>query len=377
MKLKPILKLLTALLLIGIAQCFLLSEPSMGVIEGPNKAFIENFEKNGPKMDNSSRITSYPLVNFSSVRFFFPDLFGNLPQYSADYMQKLIQLLQTHPIDDHSENVVLAIRIISKIERGEPVEYNNVIIKGDLDLGDVSLSKDANKLSVVNSRIRITNSKIEGTLNCSDIFFNKSVNFSNTLFDEDISFWGAQFRENVNFSNAQFGRYADFADVQFWGDAIFLGGQFNRYTDFADVQFRGTSVFESAQFNGIANFRRVQFSGDADFRGAKFNEDVLADIWFQLMNIYPVSAFILVGLFLILLGYAFILRKKYYFSSKTGFPMVLKRLFKKLYRKFPRGRDRISRLEPDPIQKSQLAPSLSYDQDVLMKHQPKMSKHFR
>jgi len=353
----------------------------MDLTQGTNNIYIKNLEKYDPKMAYNLKTTSYSLANLSFGRpFWLQDLIGISPIYSADYMQIFFQTHLAQSVYDHSEKVVLARELISKIIRNETINYNKVIIKGDMDLDYANLSKGENKLSIIDSQICISNSRIKGSLNFSNTYFNKSMNFSNTLFEDDVSFREAQFGKNVDFSGVQFSRYADFADAKFWSDANFLGGKFNRYADFSDAQFKEISVFNSAQFNEVANFKRAQFSRYTNFNSAKFNEDVLADIWFKLINIYYIFIYILVGMFIILLAFIFILCKKSSFELDT----------KTLYKKFNRIKLYLSKsLRGRPsghkVSKSQFVASKSYEPDiytpnepdVYMHHKPGMSKQFR
>jgi len=55
---------------------------------------------------------------------------------------------------------------MAKIEEGQPVEYENVIIYGDLDLHRLDLPFNKNKGKIINSIIKIEYSVIKG-----DVFF--------------------------------------------------------------------------------------------------------------------------------------------------------------------------------------------------------------
>ena len=56
----------------------------------------------------------------------------------------ILFLMLLHPAgarDGEGMRVVQAQEILDKIERGEPVEYDHVIVEGDLDLGKVDLPR--------------------------------------------------------------------------------------------------------------------------------------------------------------------------------------------------------------------------------------------
>ena len=77
---------------------------------------------------------------------------------------------------------VKAEEILRKIEDGKPVEYENVLIFGDLDLYRLDLPCDEDIGTVVSSIIKIEYSIIKG-----DVFFDRStfsnlVDFDGTIF---------------------------------------------------------------------------------------------------------------------------------------------------------------------------------------------------
>ena len=194
---------------------------------------------------------------------------------------------------DDTRRIVPAEEILEKIERGEPVEYDNVIVVGDLDLNKVDLptkhvkvieyisitieeitieeitpqimwSSDIrttwnDEANVVNSSISIEDSEIQGYVNFENVIFQKSIDFGSTNLSSDSNFKDAQFSGYTDFRDAQFSGYTDFRDAQFSSDAYFWRAQFSGNADFRD-----------AQFSSDAHFRDAQFSGNADFEGAQF-----------------------------------------------------------------------------------------------------------
>jgi len=186
---------------------------------------------------------------------------------------------------DDTRRIVPAEEILEKIERGEPVEYDNVIVVGDLDLNKVDLptkhvkvieymsikieeitpqimwSSDIrttwnDEANVVNSSISIEDSEIQGYVNFENVIFQKSIDFGSTNLSSDS-----------NFKDAQFSGYTDFRDAQFSSDAHFRDAQFSSDAYFWRAQFSGNADFRDAQFSSDAYFWRAQFSGNADFEG--------------------------------------------------------------------------------------------------------------
>ncbi|MHC1594370.1 MAG: pentapeptide repeat-containing protein [Methanotrichaceae archaeon] len=129
---------------------------------------------------------------------------------------------------DSPRQEVPASEILAAIERGEPVEYDNVIIVGDLDLSMVDLPTrhvertlllglDENARLVASS-IEIKDSEIRGAVNFGNAIFQEPIDFGGAQFSRNASFIGVQFSGNANFGGAQFNEDADFNNAHFGGD---------------------------------------------------------------------------------------------------------------------------------------------------------------
>jgi len=135
--------------------------------------------------------------------------------------------------------MIKAEEILAKIEEGKPVEYENIIIYGDLDLHRLDLPLDQNKRKIIHSTIKIEYSVIKG-----DVFFDHS-----------------SFSRLVDFDGTVFTKAANFSDSQFQEDA-----------GFSEAEFHGEASFPRAHFRTEANFSRTRFN-DADFGRAKFDKN--------------------------------------------------------------------------------------------------------
>jgi uncharacterized protein YjbI with pentapeptide repeats len=132
--------------------------------------------------------------------------------------------------------MIKAEEIMEKIEEGRPVEYENIIIFGDLDLHRLDLPLDKHKRKIIKSIIKIEYSVIKG-----DVFFDHSsfahlVDFDGTVFDKSASFSDSQFREDAGFSDSQFQGEANFSRAHFGTDANFSRAKFND-ADFGRARF--------------------------------------------------------------------------------------------------------------------------------------------
>jgi len=175
---------------------------------------------------------------------------------------------------------VPASEILDKILKGEDVEYDCVIVKGDLDLSKLDLPTQhiertdfqkaiglSEEAKLVKSEIKIINSKIDGILGFDYTLFQKLINFSESEISGDANFRGAQFSESIDFSES-----TDFSGLVISGDAHFSGTQFSESAHFSGAQFRGSAFFNVAQFRGDAHFSGAQFSEFAIFSGTQFSE---------------------------------------------------------------------------------------------------------
>ena len=188
--------------------------------------------------------------------------------------------------------VVPAQEILDKIEKGLPVEYDHVIIKGDLDLGKLDLPRRwvrgtsygiewqglLENITIVSSAIKASDSIIEGNVSFSNAIFDNSVSFKNSAFNGTDAFY-----DGANFWNSIFYGDADFQGSVFNGDAYFWSSVFYGDADFQGSTFNGDAYFHiSASFNGDAYFKDSAFNGDAYFGGSAFNG--IANFWSSAFN---------------------------------------------------------------------------------------------
>jgi hypothetical protein len=234
---------------------------------------------------------------------------------------KLLGVVGTIEVrDSEGRWVVQAKEILRMIERGEDVEIENRVIKGDLDLSELALKEvrvernhdeinmGANEYAkCVVSSIKIKRCIIENFVNFSNAIFQKRVRFDDAIFHENVSFKGSKFYEEISFFNTQFDGHVDFDYAQsshlfvfilvnfsgivrissahfegvaqftrtaFEDNAIFIGSQFHADAIFGRSQFDGDAYFGSARFEGNANFSNVRFGKYLDFTAAKFEKNL-------------------------------------------------------------------------------------------------------
>ena len=97
-----------------------------------------------------------------------------------------------------------ASEILTKVEKGEPVEYDHVTIIGDLKLNRMGLPA-----------IRINDSTIRGAVHADGVVFSKSVNFKDSYFDGTVTLINSMFDEGADFRGSIFNGSVDFGYSEF------------------------------------------------------------------------------------------------------------------------------------------------------------------
>lgn len=195
--------------------------------------------------------------------------------------------------EDHKNEAGLreipASEILGKIQKGEPVEYKYVRIRGDLDLCKLDLSSQklertelekqlswAEDAKIVRSTIEITKSSIQGHVNFCNAIFIENVSFFGTIFNVYAEFDRATFRKSASFQDVTFNNGSTFGEVSFCNSNYFNGATFSGIAVFLRATFSRDAEFEGVTFSNIAWFDGATFSRDAEFEGATFSNSV----WF-------------------------------------------------------------------------------------------------
>lgn len=196
------------------------------------------------------------------------------------------------------------------IRGGSDINYDNKLIKGDLDLSRLDLpwklAGPNYSIKFIPCKIAITNSKIDGSVESGEIVFQRSVDFTNTIFNGSANFHDSEFNDDAYFDGATFCDYfilsgstfrgyttfdsanftgspiqfddscfkgtASFYNVSFVGQASFINSYFAEDTDYSKSKFRVLPTFTNVTFNKDVEFRNSIFEDDADFTDAKFSQ---------------------------------------------------------------------------------------------------------
>jgi len=167
---------------------------------------------------------------------------------------------------------VTASDVLEKIKAGQPADFDNCTIEGDLNCSSL---------------------KIEGSARFNNTHFLNSVNFNLTTFNGTAYFIGSEFNGPTDFSVSRFNGLADFLGSRFYGSADFSFSEFNGiagspeffngdiyydYCNFNDEAyihsyFKKSAYIRNAVFNKKASFDGVWFDGDAYFWNTTFNDE--------------------------------------------------------------------------------------------------------
>jgi hypothetical protein len=134
----------------------------------------------------------------------------------------LVQAVQAEP-----SKVVQAEEILKKIELGQPVQYDNVTIVGDLNISNLELlkvfvartyvEKEYHSLTenakLVVSPINITGCLILGSLNLNGTVLQENLTCENTKIEGSVYSTGAHFQQAASFYHTKFNQAADFVVV--------------------------------------------------------------------------------------------------------------------------------------------------------------------
>lgn len=200
---------------------------------------------------------------------------------------------------------VRAEEILKHIEYGDNVNLDNCRIVGGLNLNKIELKtipnpvfdrlrKEGNDIEdikdcgvnesseVIKSNIIIVNSTFENTINFSNVLFKNPVSFKGTNFT-DVDFRGVSFSDNTTFEKANFGgfatlglinfgNYTNFIGTKFSDHAIFCFSSFGNNTNFYTTDFGDSANFVNTTFDYYTVFSETTFGDNSSFENAKFGD---------------------------------------------------------------------------------------------------------
>ncbi len=211
-------------------------------------------------------------LNLSQLRLEQANVTSPIRINDSTFSDLVILPIAVQEAEDSEKNnmkIVKASEILAKIQKGEPIKCDHIVVKEDLDLSQLRL-KQAN----IASSIRITNSMFDGLVSFRGSTFNRSTDFSGSRFGGYTEFINSTFIMDVIFDGSTFNEDAYFEGSTFNEDAYFEGSAFNSNAYFKESVFNEDAYFEGSAFNRNAYFKESVFNGDVSFNGATFNGDV-------------------------------------------------------------------------------------------------------
>lgn len=166
---------------------------------------------------------------------------------------------------------VSAEEIISQINRGEDVLYENLKITGVLDFTALENQKQVKKGG--------------GWFSSGDAKFESQVDvkieFINCTFEDDVlayynvdnAIYEADFKDNVIFKDCVFKEKSEFKYSKFSNIAMFSECIFEEIANFKYAEFSRGPDFSNSKFEEEANFKYSKFEDSPDFALATFNDD--------------------------------------------------------------------------------------------------------
>lgn len=164
-----------------------------------------------------------------------------------------------------AQQTVQASDIMKDIKMGKKVSYDNVTVKGTLDmtfmnekLPDLPKKRKWWKNGGSNS----VEQQIEGSVSFTNCTFEDNVYAY--YHDEDSEYtFVANFENNVAFTNCTFK-----------GEALFKYSDFERNADFRGSKFSDRTTFKYAKFDNNVSFANTVFDEDAVFKYTEFKDGV-------------------------------------------------------------------------------------------------------
>ncbi len=198
---------------------------------------------------------------------------------------------------------ILARKILSGINQKQNIQYDGVVVTGDLDFTELDSKKrktmkdwDGEEYKSVvevpvvfrnctfkgnviaykslknGKRSKIVGLMIDGSSGTTySADFKDIVVFENCIFEQDSEFKYSKFGQNVNFSGAVFGHEANFKYAQFSNQSNFTGANFSGVINFKYAQFSEDTHFEKANFKAYTDFKYANFKNSVFFDGSTFN----------------------------------------------------------------------------------------------------------
>ncbi|MCK5907624.1 MAG: pentapeptide repeat-containing protein [Flavobacteriales bacterium] len=213
------------------------------------------------------------------------------------------------------QTTISAEEILKEIDSGKNISYNNISIKGDLDLttlknnadkkGGSFFNMDDEKVVItINQDIKFENcefngrvigyvnddeddilysTRFKGKVTIKNCTFNKGLTFKYSSFYDVVTITDSKFEDDVEFKYANFDTNADFTGSSFYQGCNFKYANFEAKVSFNGVLIKNEALFKytnfeddvrfvKSRFKGLANFKYTNFDGRISFENSLFDD---------------------------------------------------------------------------------------------------------
>jgi len=218
-----------------------------------NSAFLKQSSFYGATFEGSS----FEHCNFSRSADFSASLFNLTSNFYKAYFNDLARFSSSIFNEDLK---------MEKSTIAGNIYFNNAIFNGDAKFQNSNFSD-------------LTSDNCEFRKRCdfSDTIFNKNVTMSKNNYINDVAFSSCKFIGKSEFIDSNFLENADFSSSKFNGDAKFTGSRFLGVADFSEVEFEKTVDLSKCFFNDTLNLRKSNFNSFVSLTDSNFKKDILAE----------------------------------------------------------------------------------------------------
>ncbi len=186
---------------------------------------------------------------------------------------------------EREARAIVGAKIIQAIKEGKAVDLSGVVVRGDVQFGDLPSGTPPKELEtivagaegdlrIVPAAFTIVNSTVRGAIRHPSthgrLVFSGPVTLSGTTFEQVVDLSRAVFVHPVTWSGAIFLRECYFVQGQFLADVFAEKTAFGPHARFHRSRFRGPVTFQQSGFSGMAEFLEVEFDREANFSRTYF-----------------------------------------------------------------------------------------------------------
>ncbi len=186
---------------------------------------------------------------------------------------------------EREAHAVEASTLLAALKRGQTVDVEGAVIRGDLALDTLPVVTDPPALDgiltsrdkevrVIAGGVSVVNSVVQGKIvhrsAGGTLVFSGPVTFKGTTFEQMVDLSRSVFTQPVVLSGAVFLAEGYFVQGQFLGEVTGEKTAFGPHTRFHRTRFHEPVTLEQSGFSGLAEFLEVHFDRDANLARTYF-----------------------------------------------------------------------------------------------------------